>query len=884
MSQRVQVSQGWQSDMQMAGKLALSAAALLLLALAYKIYKSRSTASVQGKGSVKADTANVTGPSANAGQDGAESADARERPPELRCRQASSNGVRRSGSKAKPSACLGGKVTTGPQSAPGRRVHSLPDRGEEEEEGREGSQPVSESQPGGRKPASEAGGHAPGAGRRAGAGARAGGAAQAAPAAGGELGGKQNSCNRLGPARNLPGSEGDSSGPGQDLVSPGSELCLGPEHSSCNTAQPASAPELPAGPSPDTETGARAGDMSDSSAWVPEARLSRGRLQTLHVTSDLGLMVNQSNKSADTSYTFSSTSRIQVEENYIKEAGDDRRGRPTSSASSLRGKVYDYYVQSTSQSVSKKRPCTYSPPGTPSFLNSAQISEELHDFETWLHQGTAPRSAGRDGDKGSPPANAPLGSLGRPAEGSSEPPGGSDASEAAGSLPGAQELPGRSFSRKESFLQIAENPELQVPMEGFGASSPPSRKSNSSPSPAKPTAVASLVESMHGLQTDASPEARVELVAGANFFQVPLSFESAVDIRLDLGNCFEVLCMAKKQKLDHLKEAAYKVMSDNYLQVLKNASIYGRLNAMERELILRRRMKGRKYVTVADVSTHERSFRASRLSYYNDESDAWYPLAHMPQEAVSKGCALCSMFNYVFVVAGCEGIGRYQKPSNRVFCYNPLTNIWREICPLNQARPHCKLVALDGYLYAIGGECLYTVERYDPRQDRWSFAAPLPNDTFAVAHTATACNGEIYVTGGTLRYMLLRYVSRTDSWRASLTSGSKDRTTEMVTVDGFLYRFDLNRSMGISVYRCGIKAKLWYECATNRMPYPACFQCAVVDNLIYCVSRQFIIRFLADYISPRFGAKELQAFPSPKGTLFPVVLMLPDRDTVQTRV
>ncbi|XP_019355581.2 kelch domain-containing protein 7A [Alligator mississippiensis] len=879
MSQRIEVSQDWQSDMQLAGKLALSAAALLLLTLAYKIYKSRATAGVQGKGSVKADAADVTDPRANAGRDGADSADARGQPPELRYRQASSNGVRRSGSKAKASTCLGGKVTTGPQSAPGGRVHSLPNRGEEEEEGREGSQLVSESQPAGRKPASETQGRAPDVIQRAGAGARADGAAQAAPAAGGELGGKQN---RLGPARKLPGSTADSSGPSQDLVSPGSGLCLGPEHSSCNTAQPANAPELTAGPSPDTEKELRAGDMSDTSAQV-----SRERLQTLHVTSDLGLMVNQSNKSADTSYTFSSTSKIQVEENYIKEAGDNRRGQP--SVSSLRGKVYDYYVQSTSQSVSKKRPCTYSPPGTPSFLDSAQVSEELHDFETWLHQtkhqGTAPSSADRDGEKGSPAANAPLGSLGHPAEGS-EPPGCSDASEAAGSFPGAQKppAPGRSFSRKESFLQIAENPELQVPMEGFGASSPPSRKSTSSPSPAKPTAVASPVESMHGLQTDANPEARVELVAGANFFQVPLSFEPAVDIRLDLGNCFEVLCMAKKRKLDHLKEAAYKVMSDNYLQVLKNASIYGRLNAMERELILQRRMKGRKYVTVADVSTQEGSFHASRLCYYNDESNTWYPLAHMPQEAVSKGCALCSMFNYVFVVAGCEGLGRYQKPSNRVFCYNPLTNIWREICPLNQARPHCKLVALDGYLYAIGGECLYTVERYDPRQDRWSFAAPLPNDTFAVAHTATACNGEIYVTGGTLRYMLLRYVSRTDSWRASLTSGSKDRTTEMVTVNGFLYRFDLNRSMGISVYRCGIKAKLWYECATNRVPYPACFQCVVVDNLIYCISRQFIIRFLADYVSPRFAAKELQAFPSPKGTLFPVVLVLPDRDTVQTRV
>uniref|UniRef100_A0A670IX90 Kelch domain containing 7A n=1 Tax=Podarcis muralis TaxID=64176 RepID=A0A670IX90_PODMU len=377
-------------------------------------------------------------------------------------------------------------------------------------------------------------------------------------------------------------------------------------------------------------------------------------------------------------------------------------------------------------------------------------------------------------------------------------------------------------------------------------------------------------------------EPTVELVAGAKFFHIPLSSESSIDIHLDLGNCYEVLCTAKKQKLETLREAAYKVMSDNYLQVLRTHAIYSRLSGMERDLILQRRMQGRKYVTVADVSSQGESQHASRLCYYDDQKDTWHLLTHVPLEVVSKGCAMCSMFNYLFVATGCEGRGRRQKPSNRVFCYNPLTNIWREICPLNQARPHCKLVALDGYLYAIGGECLYTVERYDPRLDRWTFAAPLPNDTFAVAHTATACDGEIYVTGGTLRYMLLRYVGQTDTWKFSLTGGNKDRTTEMVTVNGFIYRFDLNRSMGISVYRCGARAKLWYECATHLMPFPASFQCAVVENLVYCIGRQFNIRFLADYVSPRFGTKELQTFPSPRGTLSPVTLVLPDREALKS--
>uniref|UniRef100_A0A8D0G539 Kelch domain containing 7A n=1 Tax=Sphenodon punctatus TaxID=8508 RepID=A0A8D0G539_SPHPU len=730
-----EVSGDWHSDMQLAGKLALSAvAALLLLTLAYRFYKSRTAAN------------------------GSEAGEAFQG---LSYRQVSSNGVRQRGGKANQTVHLETRLQVS-ESQPDKKSAL-----EEKEEGKAVRTILS----------STAGGD------------------EWKAAAGADLGGKQNFFTLVGPVSS---SDDDSRESGSAIGSDQLQLCLSSYKDRLGTGLE---PGTGNAPFPNAGKEQYTGEMNEPLAWIQEAQADQERTQTIQATSDMGLAIKQSDEHSDASYVFSSVAKIQ----------------PTASGTGLRGKVYDYYFQSTSHSVSKGRPYPYA---------------------------------------------TPAASL---------------------SFPALQKPPalGRSFSRKDSFLQIAENPELQVQMDGFSASASPDMPPLS---PLHSGSVASLVGSMHSLHANISENPKVENVAGANFFQVPLSLESSVDIHLDLGNCYDVLCVAKKQKLDGLKEAAYKVMSDNYLQVLRCPSIYGRLNAMERDLILQRRMKGRKYVTVADISTQEHSVHSSRLCYYDDQGDTWHHLTHIPLEAISRGCAMCSMFNYLFMVAGCKGPWRHQKPSNKVFCYNPITNIWREICPLNQARPQCKLVALDGYIYAIGGECLYTVERYDPRVDRWTFSAPLPNDTFAVAHIATACGGEIYVTGGTLRYMLLRYVCRSDTWKVSLTGGSKDRTTEMVTANGFIYRFDLNRSMGISVYRCSAKAKLWYECATNRMPYPACFQCAVVDNLIYCISRQFNIRFLADYVSPRFGVKELQAFPSAKGTLFPVVLMLPDRDTVQTRV
>ncbi|XP_028941602.1 kelch domain-containing protein 7A [Antrostomus carolinensis] len=575
---------------------------------------------------------------------------------------------------------------------------------------------------------------------------------------------------------------------------------------------------------PDTRLSPRVADAQtagDGRAQSTEKEAEgRGvKIQTLSVTSNLGLTMTSSNVGSDSTYSFSSVAKIQVEENYITERRVKEGDRQPSHG--LKGKVYDYYVQSISQSVLKKRSPPYIPPGTSQHCSSERL-KELQGFVTQEMDQTLTI---RD-----PTTSSIVPSTTGSLEISPKPP-----------------APGR----KESILRIADSPHLQLPMEGFGvmasAGTPPA-----SPQPG--------------------------LVAGTNLFQMP------PPTHVDLGNCYEILCMAKAQKLGHLQEAAYKVMSDNYLQVLRTPSIYSHLNASERELILQQRMKGKMYMAMADINVHEPGLHTSHLCYYDDGGDCWSHLCHVPPEVVSQGCAMCSMFNYLFVVAGCKGTGRMQRPSNRVFCYDPLTNIWREICPLNQARPHCKLVALDGHLYAIGGECLYTVERYDPRQDRWTFTAPLPHDTFAVAHTATVCDGEIYVTGGTLRYVLLCYAARSDSWRVSLVSGGKDRTTEMVSTNGFIYRFDLHRNMGISVYRCGAKAKLWYECATYAMPDPSIFHCAVVGSLVHCVGRHFHIRFLADHISPRFGTKELQPFPSPRGSLLAAVLVLPEGGTAQTQV
>ncbi|KAM6927851.1 kelch domain-containing protein 7A [Xenentodon cancila] len=562
--------------------------------------------------------------------------------------------------------------------------------------------------------------------------------------------------------------------------------------------------------------------------------------------------------------SFLSKAKIKVEDAKVVLEG--------SGAQVVHGKIYDYYVESSSHSVTdsntllgqydrstESKQVEFGNHGS-RFTESPSLVSPIIISDLELQQNT-------DVDVSSD-RNLKMGQAARPA-----------------------------LLRKESYLSATEDSEFSL---AFQASRFPSPVTHSLASTDSETL--SLQPSRDSKGHKVKNECDVETVARAQFFHRPAEIFHDTDIenlksKLDLGNCLETFYLAKKKGNLPVQQAALRVMSDNYLQVLRDPNLYGRLMAGEREQIQQWRMRGRKFVMVADMDpqdwwrgteghrvTVEQRTVSSAMYYYDDYKDAWRTLCLIPQEIVSKACAMCTMDNYLFVAVGCQGIDREMTPSKRVFCYNPLTSIWKEISPMNEARPRCKLAALEGYVYAIGGECLSSVERYDPRLDRWTFVAPLPNDTFAVAHHVTVCNGELFVSGGTLRYILLRYNPKSNTWRPSLIVGSNDRTADMVAVRRFLYRFDVNPVLGVSVYRYHTVARLWYECSSKRLLHCPAFQCVAMDGTIYCVSRQFTMRFDADDISPAFTDEDLSVLSAAKGILFPFVLSLPDKKPRQTSV
>lgn len=602
-------------------------------------------------------------------------------------------------------------------------------------------------------------------------------------------------------------------------------------------------------------------DLGVKPAATPSGRRSPCQLKKLDGGVEVGRELRQNMGHVGTFSSFQSKAEIKVENADLVIEG------PGYQSTAVRGKIYDYFVETSSQSVSDLSP-----------THSLSPSYGPYEANTLSSVMDKPRS----------PSPLPSTLIIRDLDFSND----SNTVSQAPIRSDTGRLLRHGLIRKDSYLAAAAESELQItfPPPVTRSCSPALLNERSSNSLESPNEIPEF-----GCKSSEDPQ--VETVARAQFFHLPVenignSELESLTGKLDLGNCLEALMLAKKHEHNALQQAALKVMSDNYFQVLRDPNLYGRLKAGERDQIQRQRKRGRRCLMVADMdypdwtrnqsqSTDSYTGRGSNgLYFYDDYKDTWHLQCPIPQEVLSKGCAMCTMDNYLFVAVGFQRTA----PSKKVFCYNPITSIWSEICPLNEARPHCKLVALDDHVYAIGGECLSTVERYDPRTNRWTFVASLPNDTFAVAHRATTCNGELFVSGGTLRYTLLRYNPKTDVWRQSLIVGNKERTTEMVAVRNFLYRFDVNPYVGISVYRYHVVARLWYECCSKQIPQCPAFQCVAIDDVIYCVSRQFTMRFLVDEKSPSFVADDLQVLTASKGILFPFVLALPDKSTLQTSV
>ena len=113
------------------------------------------------------------------------------------------------------------------------------------------------------------------------------------------------------------------------------------------------------------------------------------------------------------------------------------------------------------------------------------------------------------------------------------------------------------------------------------------------------------------------------------------------------------------------------------------------------------------------------------------------------QNGGSYGSAVVELGGKVYCLGGL---------SRRVQYFDPITNIWTTVRPMNIRRPGACAVACDNKIFVLGGEDFtdqivhQSVEIYDPETDQWTFGPPLLQPRRW--HKAVVLNNKIFVIGG----------------------------------------------------------------------------------------------------------------------------------------
>lgn len=83
---------------------------------------------------------------------------------------------------------------------------------------------------------------------------------------------------------------------------------------------------------------------------------------------------------------------------------------------------------------------------------------------------------------------------------------------------------------------------------------------------------------------------------------------------------------------------------------------------------------------------------------------------------------VCDLDSKIYCIGGWNG----QVGIKQCDVFDPATNTWTSIAPLQMGRYQAGVCSFGGLVYAVGGcdawNCLNTVEVYDPKTDSWSYA------------------------------------------------------------------------------------------------------------------------------------------------------------------
>ena len=133
---------------------------------------------------------------------------------------------------------------------------------------------------------------------------------------------------------------------------------------------------------------------------------------------------------------------------------------------------------------------------------------------------------------------------------------------------------------------------------------------------------------------------------------------------------------------------------------------------------------------------------------FDPSTEQWSDVA--PMNAARCQHAVAALDNKIYAVGGdSTGSGNYIIAS--VECFDPSTGVWSMVAPIRLARTLFGMAAVGGKLYAMGGsdengDALSSVECFDPSTGVWSAVADM--GTARVEHGVAAVDGKLYAVGG----------------------------------------------------------------------------------------------------------------------------------------
>jgi hypothetical protein len=171
------------------------------------------------------------------------------------------------------------------------------------------------------------------------------------------------------------------------------------------------------------------------------------------------------------------------------------------------------------------------------------------------------------------------------------------------------------------------------------------------------------------------------------------------------------------------------------------------------------------------------------IEAYDPAANSWALKASM--SGARSGLAAAVIDNIIYAVGGDAAVGGDPSmPLNTLEAYDSVSNAWTTKTPMLTARSGLAAAAVNGKLYAIGGDSAGTVEEYDPIADMWITKAPMPNPGGAVA--GGAIDGLIYVVAASNGAVKV-YNPATNAWATLGSMPSARRQFALGVLDGRLW-------------------------------------------------------------------------------------------------